>query len=313
MRVRVRQDVRQGERARARDRGRDRGDRSFDRFRRILSMDRDRLARRRRRARPVQMAARQSPGWSSCVAAPGGGRVVGSHLAELRHEVLRVLDHVLGAQALGGGLGGGLAVRAGGGRQRDLAREAARGGSRGAQNASPRIERRVCEGWRGRAVRATRFAIARGFARAHLRAGPHGETREPVAGGGARAAGAEAHARAPGAQRDGFHRALKTWRRSPGVGARETRRFFKAGARGSAVRSLWNDSTTPFEVRRDAIRRRGGVAKAARPRPRRARVLTGRGGANPDKRNPPRNNHLEDGTLSRLSSARAGRGFAFCR
>ena len=136
--MRVRQDVRRGERARARDRGIDRGDRSFDRFRRILSMDRDRLARRRRRVRPVQMAARQSPGWSSCVAAPGGRRVVGSHLAELRHEVLRVLDHVLGAQALGGGLGGGLAVRAGGGRQRDLAREAARGGSRGAQNAHPR-------------------------------------------------------------------------------------------------------------------------------------------------------------------------------
>ena len=40
VRVRVRQDVRRGERARARDRGRDRGDRSFDRFRRIRSMDR---------------------------------------------------------------------------------------------------------------------------------------------------------------------------------------------------------------------------------------------------------------------------------
>lgn len=175
-----------------------------------------------------------------------------------------------------------------------------------AKRTSSRIERRVCEGWRGAGGGARRASRSLEVSRAHLRAGPHGETREPVAGGGARAAGAEAHARAPGAQRDGFHRALKTWRRSPGVGARETRRFFKAGARGSAVRSLWNDSTTPFEVRRDAIRRRGGVAKAARPRPRRARVLTGRGGANPDKRNPPRNNHLEDGTLDSRRRAPAG-------
>ena len=201
-------------------------------------------------------------------------------------------------------------MRAGGGRQRDLARKR-RGEGRGARQTHPRgSSGEFVRGGGGRAVARDALRDRSRF-RAHLRAGPHGETREPVAGGGARAAGAEAHARAPGAQRDGFHRALKTWRRSPGVGARETRRFFKAGARGSAVRSLWNDSTTPFEVRRDAIRRRGGVAKAARPRPRRARVLTGRGGANPDKRNPPRNNHLEDGTLSRLSSARAGRGFAF--
>jgi hypothetical protein len=257
------------------------------------------------------MAARQSPGWSSCVAAPGGRRVVGSHLAELRHEVLRVLDHVLGAQALGGGLGGGLAVRAGGGRQRDLAREA-RGGSRGAQNAHPRgSSGEFVRGGGGRAV--ARDALRD---RSRFRARTCG--RDPMA---KLANPSPAAAPAPPGRRltpapPGRSEMASIVLSRPGGGARESAlakrgAFSKPAREARLVRSLWNDSTTPFEVRRDAIRRRGGVAKAARPRPRRARVLTGRGGANPDKRNPPRKpSRRRD---SRLSSARAGRGFAFCR